>query len=172
VTVFGLDLSLARTGLARPDGTTVSIRATADSKDPLRRLNQFADAIGRELRRWPDAALAVVEGPNLHGPSSGTTRIRLGELRGVVILLLWERGLDVVDVPPSSLKLAATGNGNADKDAMVAAAEAAGATPGNHDEADAWHLHRTGLRALAGDPTLPPSVAALPWPTPTRRTPA
>jgi crossover junction endodeoxyribonuclease RuvC len=165
VTVFGLDPSLARTGLALPDGRTVSIRPRAGANDPLRRLHQVLTAIAVEFRRWPDAELLVIEGYMLHGPSSGTTRIRLGELGGAIRLHAWTCGLDIVEVPPSSLKLAATGNGNASKDDMVAAAVAAGATPRNDDEADAWHLRALGRRALAGDPDLPPSVAALPWPT-------
>lgn len=164
MTVFGIDPSIKRTGLARPDGTTVSIKAVADAKDPLRRLHQLVTQVAHELARWPDADLLVVEGYMLHGPSSGTTKIRLGELGGAIRLLAWERGLEVVEVPPAALKLAATGAGNADKDRMVEAAVADGGRPANDDEADAYHLHRLGVRALAGAP-LPDTLAALPWPT-------
>lgn len=164
MTVFGIDPSITRTGLARPDGTTVSITAAAGPKDPYRRLHELVTAVARELRLWPDAALLVVEGYMLHGPSSGTTRIRLGELGGAIRLLAWERGLDVVEVPPASLKVFAAGSGRASKEEMTAAAILDGGTPANDDEADAYHLHRLGLRALSGAP-LPDTLAALPWPT-------
>jgi Holliday junction resolvasome RuvABC endonuclease subunit len=165
VNVFGVDPSTKRIGLTRPDGTSVSITATADSKDPIRRLHQLAEGVGRELRLWPGEGLLVIEKILLFGPGREAL-VRLGEVSGAVRTLAFERDLEVVEVPGSALKLAATGNGKADKDAMVAAAEAAGATVRNHDEADSWHLYNTGRRAL--DPALrhdlPSSVAALKWP--------
>ena len=49
---------------------------------------------------------------------------------------------------PSSVKLFATGKGNANKDRMIAAAIEAGARGNvNDDEADAFHLRRMGLAA-------------------------
>lgn len=57
---------------------------------------------------------------------------------------------DYHSVDVKALKSFATGNGNADKDAMVGAANALGFRPRTHDEADALHLLRyetTGRRA-------------------------
>ena len=57
---------------------------------------------------------------------------------------------DYHSVDVKALKGFATGNGNADKDAMVAAARAAGYPVRSHDEADAVHLLRyeiSGSRA-------------------------
>lgn len=165
MTVFGVDASTTRTGLARPDGTTVSFTARAGSDDPIRRLHELAGHVARELQRWPDAELLVIEAVLLFGPGRQAL-VRLGELSGAIRLLAFERDLAVVEIPGTALKLAAAGNGRASKEQMVDAAVAAGGQPRNHDEADAWHLHNLGRRALAGL-ELPATVAALPWPTPT-----
>jgi Holliday junction resolvasome RuvABC endonuclease subunit len=164
VTAFGLDLSTKRIGLARPDGSTTSITARAGAQDPYRRLHELVTAVVAELRRWPDAALIVVEGYAIGAVPGRWALVRLGELGGSTRLAAWERGLVTVDVAPAALKHFATGSGRASKEAMVAAAVAAGGRPGNHDEADAWHLHDLGRRALAGE-ELPPSLAALSWPS-------
>lgn len=167
--VFGIDGSVTRTGLARPDGTTVSITATSGANDSDRRLDVLSSKVDREFRCWPGATLLVIEAVLLHGPGPKAL-LRLGELSGAIKRDAFRLGIYVVEIPGTMLKSAATGNGNASKDAMVEAALAAGADVANHDEADAWHARMTGVRALAQDPTLPPSVAALGWPTPTQRT--
>jgi Holliday junction resolvasome RuvABC endonuclease subunit len=163
VTAFGLDLSTKRIGLARPDGTTTSITARAGASDPYRRLHELVTGVSHEFRRWPGTPLAVVEGYAIGAVPGRWALVRLGELGGSIRLLAWELGIATVDVSPSSLKLAATGNGGAKKDVMIEAAIAAGGRPGNHDEADAWHLHDLGRRALAGE-ELPEKLASLPWP--------
>lgn len=161
--VFGIDASTTRTGLARPDGTTISITSMHGPDAADRRLDEISSRVERELRLWPAADLVVMEKVLLHGPGAKSL-LRLAELTGAIKRDAFRLGLDVIEVPGSSLKLAATGNGKASKDDMFHAATDAGASPRNHDEADAWHLHDVGRRALAGL-ELPPSVAALPWPT-------
>lgn len=163
MTVFGIDPSVTRLGMARPDGATVSVVPRAGSKDPYRRLSQIIEAVALELRRFPEATLVVVEGYSLGSPGR-LALVRLGEIGGAVRLLAWERDLHVVEVSPSSLKEVATGRGGASKDEVLDAAREAGAHPHNHDEADAWWLSEIGRRALAGAP-LPDALAALPWPT-------
>lgn len=163
MTVFGVDASTTRTGLARPDGTTTSITSTHGADAADRRLDELSRKVEREFRLWPGAVLVVIEKVLLHGPGAKSL-LRLAELTGAIKRDAFRLGLEVVEVPGSSLKLAATGNGKASKADMVAAAEAGGAAPRNDDEADAWHLHDVGLRALNGL-ELPASVAALEWPT-------
>ena len=162
MTVFGVDASTTRTGIARPDGTTTSIVPRAGSKDPLRRLHEIVEAFELELRRFPEARLAVFEDYSLGSPGR-ISLVRLGEVGGNLRIRCFERGLEVVAIRPSSLKLEATGNGSASKDLMVDTARARGARVANNDEADAWHARDVGLRALRGEP-LSDAVAALPWP--------
>jgi Holliday junction resolvasome RuvABC endonuclease subunit len=167
VTAYGIDPSTKRIGLAHPDGATTSITARAGADDPIRRRHELRAGVRRELRLWPEARLAVVEGYGLGSPGR-LSLVRLGEVGGAVRDEAFELGLEVVEVPPSVLKLAATGKGNASKDEVLEAARAAGSTARNHDEADAWWLHELGRRWLADEP-LPDSVAVLPWPAHLRR---
>ncbi|MCB9947099.1 MAG: hypothetical protein H6842_04635 [Rhodospirillaceae bacterium] len=55
-------------------------------------------------------------------------------------------GIPYRGVPVATIKRHATGKGNADKAAMMAAAVAAGFRPGDDNEADALHLLRWGLK--------------------------
>lgn len=70
----------------------------------------------------------------------------LGELGGVLKLALFERKIPILLVPPSCLKLFATGKGNADKDqVMVAMAKHRGRLFASDDEADAYALLQMGI---------------------------
>lgn len=162
MTAFGIDVSTKRLGLARPDGSTVSVIPHAGASDNLRRLHELTSAVDAELRLFPEATLAMIEGYSLGSPGR-LSLVRLGEAGGSIRLRCFERGLTVVEISPTSLKLAATGNAKASKEEMVDAAIARGGCPQNHDEADAWHLHDLGRRYLAGEP-LPAAVALLAWP--------
>jgi Holliday junction resolvasome RuvABC endonuclease subunit len=65
----------------------------------------------------------------------------IGELGGVLKLHLWQAGITILLVSPSSLKMFITGKGNADKDVMMAAAAVLAGRPfRNDDEADAFGL--------------------------------
>ena len=76
------------------------------------------------------------------------SKIRLGEVGGIVRTRLFEMGVRFVDAPPSSVKRFATGNGNAPKEQMVARAIELGARGNvNDDEADAFHLRRMARAA-------------------------
>lgn len=90
-------------------------------------------------------------------------------MRGILLEHLFELDVAFVEITPSSLKRFATGNGNADKDAMiVAATERAAISPLNDDEADAWHLRRMA-RCAYGLETASPgheleAISAVQWP--------
>lgn len=74
---------------------------------------------------------------------------QIGELGGVLRLALWEMGLPVYEVPPSTLKMYGTGKGTAGKDAMIAAAiRRFGFEGSDNNAADAcvlWHFAKHAL---------------------------
>lgn len=139
--IVGLDLSLVSTGVALPNGDTTTLQARhADPRE--RRLNQLGTDLWRLLNPLTPQ-LAIVEGYSLHSPGP-LGMVRRAEWVGVALLQLRRMRCPIVEVPPSTLKAWATGNGNATKPAMVQAALDAGADPANDDEADAYLLRAIG----------------------------
>lgn len=70
---------------------------------------------------------------------------------GVLLAWTYHHGIGVMPVGVSAIKKFATTKGNADKDAMVAAARSAGFNPSDDNEADAINLLRF---VLANNPDL------------------
>lgn len=168
VAIAGVDGATRNLGLARTDGTLITLNARAGAKDPVRRLAELERALWRALELHPPRpVLVVVEGYGLGTPGR-LALVRLGEVGGMVRTTAFRLGAHVVEVPPSSLKRFATGRGNADKDAMVDAARAHSAHPRNHDEADAYHLRRLGRMAygqtVAGADHEREVLASITWP--------
>lgn len=165
--VVGLDLSLAGTGIATGlRCRTISVR----SKGPAR-LVAIRRAIAVELMSTDGSAgferateydLAVLEGYALGVQGAG---IRSNaELGGVVRAMLFELGIGIVDVPPRSLKLFATGHGGADKTAMILAAirDAGGLyTIADDNQADAYWLRQLGLAIVGKRVSTPEQRRAL-----------
>lgn len=144
--IAGLDPSTARIGWATAERLH-SITPTAGPDDRARRLYELAGKLRVTVTCWPPRpALVVLEGPAQHSPGP-LAMIRQGEVRGVILRELFTLAVPFVEVTPSSVKRFATGRGNADKAAMIAAARQLGADPANDDEADAFHLRRFGLAA-------------------------
>jgi Holliday junction resolvasome RuvABC endonuclease subunit len=139
--ILALDLSLTSTGVAYPDGAT-------DTWGPKltgpARLSWFRTGL-IDLLSGVDVDLVVIEEYAFHGKFAHSHEI--GELGGVIRLALHDRGQRWVPVIPSSLKLYATGRGNAGKEeVLVAAVRLLGYDGHSNDEADAaW------LRAMALD---------------------
>jgi hypothetical protein len=154
--VVGLDLSLASTGVAvaefDPPGQGMDLVALIRT-DRVRhprlaghpRMNAIlADVAG--LAGWPD--LVVVEGPS-YGSKGGHDHER-GGLWWKITGYLHDTGFPYAVVPPATLKMYATGKGNAGKDEVLAAVirrypavEVAG-----NDEADALVLAAMGCHRL------------------------
>jgi Holliday junction resolvasome RuvABC endonuclease subunit len=154
--VIGLDVSSSCTGVARTDGSTLSIKLKAGT-DPYSRLHE----LGKALVRILDAdkpELAVIEEP---AAVRGRDAVRrLHEFVGFARYLCWVRGIRVVEVNPMKLKAWATGSGHASKDDMMAAAAARGATPANDDEADAFLLRASAVAYYENPERADAAVAA------------
>lgn len=147
IAVMGLDVSTKRTGVALPTGRTISI--VPKTTENARRAHFIVGQLARQLRIY-EPAVVVIEGYAPHSIGTLST-IRLAEVGGAIRVLLFELGVPYVEVVGSAMKRFATGNGAADKDRMVRAATAAGATPANHDEADAFVARAVGLLAYGVD---------------------
>lgn len=131
---LGLDLSLTCSGIAMltrdSDGTDLGLR-WADIKPPngirgAGRLyalaQQFEDTLCRledgacnQYGQHPDQVVACVEG---YSYASTGTLAQLGEWGGIVRLALYRHGISFCVVPPSTLKKATTGRGDAKKPDM------------------------------------------------------
>ena len=144
--VVGIDPSLTGTGLAY-GGESEKILTTKAStvRGQLQRMNTIAHRVALHV---PDGALVVMEGPAL-GRGAQAWHHVLGGLWWILAATVVNRGATLVEVPPKTLKKFATGNGNADKAAMVAAVRARGFSPADDNEADAiaillWAIETNG----------------------------
>lgn len=131
--ILALDLSLTRSGVCDSGGACSCIRT-----DKLRGLARI-DHIVRQVQALAGGVdLVVIEGYSYASPNQAH---QIGELGGCVRFLLWRLGVPYVDVQPSTLKKFATGKGNANKDAMIAAAiRRFGFAGSDNNEADAFLL--------------------------------
>lgn len=147
--VLALDLSLARTGICAPDGTTWVRRWAGE---PLERLDDAYRTI-RDLIRVHQPTVVVCEGYAFGAAARmGGKTFAIGELGGVARLAIRHEHRPLVVIAPSSLKVYATGSGRASKNMMLATATRyADRVFGTHDEADAWWLH-VMMRDLGGQP--------------------
>jgi Holliday junction resolvasome RuvABC endonuclease subunit len=159
IDVMGVDPSLTHSGLCLPDGSTVSIK-TGGANVGDKRLGIIRRELSHQLRLWP-IRYAVLE--DIPFSSKGNTA---GAAFGHAIIrdVLADFGIPVGLIVPATLKMFATGAGNADKVAMVAAANRqrseharltgkldhyADLTDDN--EADAWWLRQMGLWLAKAD---------------------
>lgn len=150
--VIGLDLAVSASGVALPDGTTLTIRPTPRSLRGPARLTDLWRQLAEALQGL-DPDLIVFEGP-APGSKGWMAAMTNAEWRGVARQRLWRATqAQQVVVPPSGLKRFATGFGRAEKSAMIAAARELGWTGSGHDEADAFLLRAVGLAWLVGDGT-------------------
>src|SRR5690606_1545169 len=154
--ILGLDISLTKTGVATPAGTTLTIKG---GKGDDRLVNLYEETCYLVAT---DVDLAIIEDLPTHAMSAGLT----GQAQGVVRLALRRYSIPYVTVAPATLKKAATGSGKATKLDMVDAAvrlrkESPQWAP-TDDEADAYLLRWLGLERLAGR-QLDAKVDWAPW---------
>lgn len=152
---LGIDASLEGTGLCLVSVAGFVLRSKTVLPAGLRDMARLAliktDTIA--FLGDIDVAYAAVEG---YAFGAVNQAFSLGEVGGVLRLLLHEQGIPRVDVPPVNLKKWATGRTEADKDEMVAAAIADGARPGDHNQADAYFLARIALALSDNSPVARP----------------
>lgn len=162
--ILALDLSLTASGWARSDGQSGVIVPKGEFARGIDRLRWIRWSVCRLLETGAfSVALSRVELVVIEGYAFGVQgqqgHISLGELGGVVRCALADRDIPFVEIPPSSLKMFATGKGNAKKEAVLVAAIQKLKYGGNStDEADAlWllemaHTYYGGRAESAPDP--------------------
>lgn len=146
--ILGIDLSLAKTGMAKICTCPQRDWSTRTLKPPAK----IMKVAGHERLEWilheiesaaVGVTVAAIEGPAYHAPAGGQRghHERAG-LWWMVTHSLWTKGVDIVVIPPDSIKLYATGKGGCEKDAvLVAAAHAFGeGFTGDNNAADALWL--------------------------------
>lgn len=147
VRIAGFDLSMTATGVAAPDGALHLWRPTSNNDHRLLELSIRAETF---LTEQALLDLAVVEDLPRHALGSGVTAM----VHGVVRAELVRRGVPVVLVPPSTLKVYACGRGNATKpDMRVELLKRVGIDERDDNLVDAWWLRALG-HDLAGEPLL------------------
>ncbi len=117
------------------------------------RLRQIHEGALDLIRQWKPDVVAV---ERLFFARNQTTAIQVGQASGVILLAAASSGLEVVEYTPPQVKLAVTGEGNADKrqvQYMVARLLGLAAPPRPDDVADAvaiaiCHAHSRHLQAL------------------------
>lgn len=155
--ILGVDPSLTGTGLALVDTndrlvveawtTGRGLAADADLRERARRIRDVALYVHD---RAHGVDLVVIEGPNLGAPRQRGTFDRSGLWWIVVERIMWTT-TPIVEVSPKGRAKYATGNGNSDKRAVMAAARVTypHVPFRNDNECDALVLAAMGARAIA-----------------------
>jgi crossover junction endodeoxyribonuclease RuvC len=143
--LMGLDLSLTSTGISINGNTQAIVSKFKETK----RLADIRDQLSLILVESGVQGV-VVEGYAFAARNSQSHKI--GELGGVIRLLLYEMMIPFVDVPPTSRAKFATGRGNAAKTEVISAVSARTGLiwsgKSADDECDAWLLEEMGLQAI------------------------
>lgn len=149
--VLGIDPSLTSTGVAyrRRDDKIVAYALGHRDLRGMERIAFLRDSVHTYLTR-NNPSLVVFEGYALGFRGKSNTIFDIGELGGVLKLLILESGIDILLTPPNSLKLFATGKGNADKDqVMLALRKSLGVQFSTSDQYDATGLLVMGEKYLS-----------------------
>lgn len=119
-------------------------------REPLAvRLQAAEIAIRKLLTRFKPHAMAI-EGPALETPGI-LNLVQQQRVIGVLLNEAGKAGVPVVEIAPTRAKFALTGDGKADKGAMIAACPRRTRAPFDEHAADAL-----GVARAAWDPTVPP----------------
>jgi crossover junction endodeoxyribonuclease RuvC len=149
--ILGIDPGVQRVGLGllrshggKLEALTWMTSETSKQKDRGERLLEIADDLKKVIAGYkPD--LAVVE--KIYFQKNVKTAVGVAEARGIILLTLSEASIDVLEPSPREVKLAVTGDGNADKrqvQDMLVRTLALNETPTPDDAADALSLAMYG----------------------------
>lgn len=116
---LGIDQSLNHTGVALVDSLGNAIACHAIIVEKLRgseRLAHVQNELSKFLACYSQVVAGAIEGPSL---GSRHREFDLGEISGVLKADFFTKGIDLVVVPPTTLKKFVTGKGQASKDQML-----------------------------------------------------
>ena len=160
VRIIGIDPGLRRTGwgMIVCEGTRISHIAdgvlTSDQTRSLaERLVQLREQLAKVIAEWrPDEA--AVEETFVNSDARAT--LKLGQARGIALLVPAEAGLPVAEYAPNQVKKTVVGTGHAEKDQIhhMVKLLLPRAQPQSPDAADALaiaicHAHHRGAQSLA-----------------------
>lgn len=134
---LGIDLSLTSTGYSCDDNCdTISVNSNG-----AKRLIEISESIGNLIVEFKIKAVAI-EGYAFSSRKSQAHSI--GELGGVVRVMLHRMDIPYIEIPPTCRAKFATGKGNASKNEVISCISAKTGlvwkNPGADDKCDAWIL--------------------------------
>lgn len=144
MTILAIDPSLTSLGYAYEGSKRIEVGCVRPKDKGLQRLCRLRDEV-RTLLDTHQPTLVAYEGYAM-GIRGGGRVFDLGELGGVLKMEIYGRGIPILLVPPSNLKLFVTGHGGTKgKDAMMQVlAKHRGRLFSRDDEADAYGLVLVG----------------------------
>lgn len=117
--ILGIDPGLAETGYGliavesnRFRHLDHGVIRTAAEDDPGSRLHELYQRLGELLDRFTPSDAGI---ESLYFARNVTSAIPVAQARGVVLLLLHERGITAAEYPPQAIKQAIVGQGRAEK---------------------------------------------------------
>jgi len=149
--ILGLDLSLTSTGYALLHDEEVVWHGsvTGGNYRDAERLERFYEWVRRTLRSDVFCEHVAIEGYS-YG-SHNTNLPAIGELGGVIKLAIYQAGIPMHVIPPSTWKKQLLGRGNLPKDMVrVEAFKRYGVEFASQDTLDAWAVAMCCRRQLLG----------------------
>lgn len=150
--VLGFDPGYGRLGFGvlSCNGPRVTMRAAGVITTPANtptpnRLTEIARDVEALLDEYLPELVAIEE---IFFAQSTTTALRVAEVRGLLLYLCAKRGIALIEVQPTQVKLALTGYGHADKrqmQQMIKTVLNLPSVPKPDDAADALAIAWTGM---------------------------
>ncbi len=117
--ILGIDPGIERTGYAflKHEGKSISLLAcgcvmTSKNDTLADRLLEIKTDLAQLIKKWQPQRLAI---ESLFFAANAKTAMVVGQARGVVLVTAAENDLEILEMTPLQVKIAATGYGKADK---------------------------------------------------------